>query len=238
MVDAAAAVLATVVVLVILAAGCLWGVRRARRRRAGFMPGDAATPKIREAVALVGRDLACISGVAAAVDARGDALERAGGAGAAEGAAAGDAVAEGAPAPGGAAAGGAAAEGTAARRDALADARARLVEARGGVRGIVESVRRLRATLDAMPPTYQNALGLYRGLRDGDLALQSAAAGLGAAGARMLTRVGEAPEDEDAAEAAEAAELRAAAFQLGQMKACFASLVRSVHLLGDALQLE
>lgn len=111
-----------------------------------------------------------------------------------------------------------------------AEAHQSLSGARRGMAEIVSGVKSLRATLETMPPTYHNVLGLYRGLRDGDQALWDAAKSLDAAGARMGELVGR--------DAPQGGELAAAGRQLRQMASCLYSLVRSTHLLGDALGLE
>ena len=104
-----------------------------------------------------------------------------------------------------------------------------------GMAEIVRSVERLRGTIRTMTPTYQNALGLYRGLRDSDRALWAAAKSLDNAGVQINKIISDTGMQESGTDHAL---LVAAAGQLHQISTCLYSLVRSVHYLGGALQLE
>jgi len=119
------------------------------------------------------------------------------------------------------------------------EARLSLTGARQGMAKIVESIKRLNSTLNRVAPAYQNVLGLYQGLRDSDQPLREAAKNLDLAGLRMQGLVA-LPDGRVGTEAPHALkqELGFAATQLRQISACFYGLVRSVHHLGNALQLE
>jgi len=164
--------------------------------KGSFMPGDAATPKLREAVALLSGDLSCICRVADSVEGRGKKIE-----------------------------------GAVGESDAASEARSSLMGARQGMSEIVKSVKQLRTTVSSMTPTYQNVLGLYRGLRDSDKQLWETAKALDLAGDRLQSLV------ENSSDPLHQ-ELGSAGAQLRQISSCLCSLVRSVHYLGGALQLE
>jgi hypothetical protein len=206
-------ILAVVIVLIVLIVAV--SVHRRYSKSGGkssFMPGDAATPKLREAVALLSGDLNCISRVADSVNGRGKKIE--------------------------------ATFGSIDMGPAFNEARLSLTGARQGMGEIVHSVKRLKSTVNTMTPTYQNVLGLYRGLRDSDKALWEAAKALDLAGDRMqdlVSSTGGSPDHTNTGQPATYVlhqELGSAASQLRQMSSCFYSLVRSVHYLGSALQLE
>lgn len=108
--------------------------------------------------------------------------------------------------------------------------------AQAGISEIVNSVERLRGAIRTMTPTYQNALGLYRGLRDSDRALWAAAKSLDAAGKQIDQIISDTGMSDDPGP--DHALLVMAAGQLRQISTCLYSLVRSVHYLGGALQLE
>ncbi len=192
----AAAVIVLVLIVVVL-------VRRGRRGE-GYMPGDPATPKLREAVGLLAQDLACITQTADAVGRQEKKI-----------------AAAGAGAPAGA---------------PIAEARATLAAARLGAAAIVEGARRLEARLRATPPTYQNVLGLYQGLRDSDAAYWRAAEALDLAAVRMQGLVALEAAPGDARQLA--GEIDVAARQLRGISTCVYGFVRSVHYLGGALMLE
>lgn len=204
-----ASILAIVVVLALLLSILVVAVVRRYDARDGFMPGDAATPKLREAVALIYKDLSCICQAAGGVEQRGAKIEAVVGAGSTAGSNAGS---------------------NAGSTAISAEARATLSNARQGIKGIVSNVERLRATVETMTPTYQNVLGLYQGLRDSDQQLWATAQALDRAGARLVSS--------PAMERAGNLELQAAGEQLRQISTCLYSLVRSVHYLGNALLLE
>jgi hypothetical protein len=120
--------------------------------------------------------------------------------------------------------------------EAAAEAAQSLAGARQAITEIRFSVKRLRATVGTMTPTYLNVLGLYRGLRDGDAAFWGAAANLEAAGGRMAAlSSGAAPA---ALSSATRQELRATGARLDQLSTCLHNLSRTVHHLGGALELE
>lgn len=203
-------ILAVVVVLVVL----IVAVRAHRHYsksggQSAFMPGDAATPQLREALALLSGDLNSISRVADSVNGRGKKIEEI--------------------------------FGSLNMGPAFNEARLSLTGARQGMGEIVHSVKRLKSTVNSMTPTYQNVLGLYRGLRDSDKALWKAAKALDLAGVRLLDLVSSTDDLSNTGQPTTymlRQELGSAASQLRQMSSCFYSLVRSVHYLGSALQLE
>ena len=203
-------ILAVVIVLaVLIIAVCVYLHYSKSGGKSSFMPGDAATPKLREAVALLSGDLNCISRVADSVNGRGKKIESI--------------------------------FGSTDMEPAFNEARLSLTGARQGMAEIVKSVKRLKTTLDSMTPTYQNVLGLYRGLRDSDKALWEAAKALDLAGARMQDLVSSTDDHTNTGQPATYVlhqELGSAASQLRQMSSCFYGLVRSVHYLGSSLQLE
>lgn len=203
--SATSCIFAAVIVLIVLVIAV--SVHRHYSRSGGkstFMPGDAATPRLREAVALLSGDLNCISRVADSVNGRGRRIEGA--------------------------------YGSVDMGPGLNEARLSLTGARRGMSEIVGSIKRLKTTLNSMTPTYQNVLGLYRGLRDSDKALWEAAKALDLAGDRMQGLVSSSDDHTNTGEVHQ--ELGSAATQLRQMSSCFYSLVRSVHFLGSSLQLE
>jgi hypothetical protein len=192
-------VLAAVIVLVVLIIAANVYSKRPKGPPSdggGFMPGGAATPKLREAVALLSGDLSNICQVADSVEGRGKKIE-----------------------------------GDAGASDAAGEARNSLMGARRGMAEIVKNVKQLRATVGTMTPTYQNVLGLYRGLRDSDKQLWETAKALDLAGDRLQSLVGSSVDPLHQ-------ELGSAGAQLRQISSCLYSLVRSIHYLGGALQLE
>jgi hypothetical protein len=205
-------ILAAVVVLIVLVVAVLVVGRRrgpAGGRKGVFMPGDAATPKLREAVTLLGGDLACISRVADSVESGARRIERA--------------------------------YGSVDMGAAFNEARLSLTGARQGMVEIVRVVKRLRSTVGRMTPTYQNVLGLYSGLRDSDQPLWAAAKALDVAGERMQSLVSSTDDHDHTGQVhvyALKEALGGAATQLRQMSSCLYSLVRTIHYLGNALQLE
>ena len=204
-------ILAVVIILVILIITYIAYGRRSteKKTRDRFMPGDAATPKIRSAVGSLGKDLACVSAHAGQVKMIGDRVERT--------------------------------YGSVHLGAALDTARTKLVSGCQGMCGITQSIGRLGKTLEIMTPTYQNALGLYKGLRNSDTTLREVAETLGTAGEQMQELVASTDDHDHTAQAHTAAaknEIAMAAVQLRQVSCCLYSLVRSVSLLGNALQLE
>lgn len=201
-------ILAVVIVLIVLIIAVIVHHYSKSGGKSSFMPGDAATPKLREAVAMLSGDLKCISRAADLVHDRGEKIETA--------------------------------FGSTDTGPAFNEARFSLAGARQGMDEIVHSVKRLETTVTTMTPAYQNVLGLYRGLRDSDRALWDAAKALDLAGDRMRALVSSADDHTDSVLPGLALhqELGTAATQLRQMSSCFYSLVRSVHYLGSALQLE
>jgi hypothetical protein len=180
----------------------------------GFMTGDPAAPKLREAVALLSGDLNCISRVADSVNGRGKKIEEI--------------------------------LGSVSMGPAFKEAHLSLTRACQGMGNIVHGVKRLKSVVNSMNPSYQNVLGLYRGLRDSDKALWAAAEALDLAGNRMQDLVSSTGGSHDPNMGQPATdtmhllhqELDSAASQLRQMSSCFYSLGRSVHYLGSSLQLE
>lgn len=204
-------ILAALIVLIVLLVAVLVHRHWSQNgdRRGSFMPGDAATPKLREGVSLLGGDLACVSRIADSIEGHGEAIERE--------------------------------YGSVDMGAAYNEARLSLTGAREGMTEIVRSVKRLRATLGTMTPTYQNVLALYQGLRDSDAALWEAAKALDLAGERMQNLVSSTDDHVHTGQPhvyALKQELSSAAFQLRQMSSCFIGLVRSVHYLGNSLGLE
>lgn len=192
--------LAIIAVLVmIIAAAMAFRRRRRSAEQDDFMPGDPATPKIREAVAIVSENLSIISQVADSLEGRVLRIE-----------------------------------GSGSGAD-FGEARQILSGARQGMGEVVRSIKRLRGAVETMTPTYQNALGLYLGLRDSDRALWETAKALSLA----ENRVRELVDSSDAEGPADLkGDLGAAATLLYQMSSCLYNLVRSVHYLGVSLQLE
>ncbi len=119
---------------------------------------------------------------------------------------------------------------------AVAEAAQSLAGARQAITEIRFSVNRLRATIGTMTPTYFNILGLYRGLRDSDTAFWEAAMDLEAAGRRMAALSSSAAPVALSPSVRE--DLRAAGGQLGRLSSCLYNLSRSVHYLGETLDLE
>ena len=203
-------IFAAIIVLIVVIIGFL--VHRyyvGGDNKGSFMPGDPATPKLRDAVVLIGGDLSCISRVADSVNGRGQKIENN--------------------------------YGSVDMGSAYNEARLSLTGTRQGMAEIVNSVKRLRSTVKNMTPTYQNVLGLYRGLRDSDQALWEAAKALDLAGERMQNLVSSTDDHVHTAQLhiyQLKQELGTAATQLRQMSSCFYGLVRSIHYLGSALQLE
>ena len=207
-----ACLLAIVIVLVVLIVAVL--ATRANKKRAakqksaaqsreGFMPGDAATPKLRVSVGQIGGTLARITHLADSIEKNGDVIK------------------EAAPSTGG----------------ALDEANQSLAQTQSGMSEIVYSVRRLQTTLETMTPTYQNVLGLYRGLRDSDKYLLEAAKSLGAAGDKTADEVSLAGDQAETAQGLKD-RLAESATELKDMSRQIRILVRQIHVLGADLQLE
>ena len=158
----ASCILAAIIVLLILITAVMIHRHRASRggfgdRTSRFMPGDAATSNLREAVALLARDLNCISRVSDSVEGQEKRIEIS--------------------------------YGSINLEPAFNEAWQSLAGARSGIGEIVDSVNRLQAAVKKMPPTYQNVLSLYHGLRDSDKAFWEAAKSLDLAGGRMQTLI-------------------------------------------------
>ncbi|GFR89075.1 hypothetical protein ElyMa_002534100 [Elysia marginata] len=187
------------------------------QRENKFIP-KRATSLLQEAVALLSGDLNSISRIADTVNERGKRIEKAYGE--------------------------ANLRGSVGAELGLREVRLSFAGARRGMSEIVGTIKRLKATLNTMPLTYQNVLGLYRGLRDSDKAFWEAANIFDTVGSRMhsLILADAAPTHSKNVDQvytqALRQELDSAAAQLHQMSTSFYSLVRSIHFLGSALQLE
>lgn len=205
-------ILAAIIVLIVLAVAFFIHRSYMKSRPASkgsFMPGDPATPKLREAVALLSGDLSCICRTFDSVQDRARQIESA--------------------------------YGAVDMGPAFNEARLSLTAARRGMDEIASGAKRLRARVGAMAPTYQNVLGLYQGLRDSDKGFWAAAQALDAAGERMQNLVSSTDDHTNTAQPHVLelkTDLGSAATQLRQVSTCLYSLVRTVHYLGSALQLE
>ena len=201
--------LAVIAVLVIIVIG-LWALsRKPARKKNAFMPGDPASPLVRDAIARIEQELEEISNISDNVG-RIEAEIKA-------------------------------AYDTTDMGPAFNEARLVLAGAQRGLEDIAASIKSLKIALDTMPPTYQNALGLYKGLRDGDKALLLSARALDANGERMMNLITSIEDhDESAQSQVEVLNraLRTEATQLHQLSMRFYDLLRSVHALGRALDLE
>ena len=164
-----------------------------------FCTRSDGSRNLKEAVAFLGGDLACIARIADSAERRGKEIEK--------------------------------------RHSGseLMEARLSLNGARRSMTEIVTGVKRLRAALGKMEPTYYNVYDLYQGLRfGGDKTLWVAARALADAGERMqhLTATG------DCTNQILKQELNSAAIQLKLVSSGFYGLIRSINSLGSALQLE
>jgi hypothetical protein len=199
------AALAVLIILIVLAYERKWF----GRGRDNFMPGDPATPKLREGVALVGGDLTCIVETARGIEALSASIEQD--------------------------------YGPIDMGPAYNEARLIMTGAQKGMAHVVASAKTLRASVKAMTPTYQNALSVYQGLRDSDAALWRSAQALDDAGKKIQDLVSS-TDDHDHVGQPHVHELKMqlgrAALLLRQVSTCLYGLVRSVHYLGDSLQLE
>ena len=201
---------AVLLLLVIIVAGCVYRFFSASRgpRGNGFMPGDAATPKLREAVALVGSNLTCVARIANMLQGRGQKIE-------------GYEFAD--------------------LGSAYNEARLSLDRAQNCLSKTLGGVKTLNSALGKMAPTYQNVFELYRSLRDSDASFWGAAEDLDAVGSRIQnlvsstdghTYTGRQHMNEFKRD------LGSAAIQIRQVSTCLYDLVRSIHILGNALLLE
>jgi len=194
-------IIAAVIVLTVLIIAVCVTYRAGDKKPSSddFMPGDAATPKLREAVALISNDLGCISRVSDNVKIVGKQIED------------GDYGQD--------------------DKDIAREAQDTLTSACQGMAAVVTSAKRLKATVDIMTPTYQNVLGLYQGLRDSDTAIWKTAHEIDLAAGRLQALV---TDDTNGLHQ----EMSTAAVQLRQISSCFYRFIRSIHYLGNALQLE
>ena len=182
------ALAAIFIVVIIIAAGYFYTKSRSDGSRS-----------LKEAVAFLGGDLACIARIADSAERRGKEIEK--------------------------------------RHygSELMEARLSLNGARRSMTEIITGVKRLRAALGKMEPTYYNVYDLYQGLRvGGDKTLWVAARALAAAGERMqhLTAT------RDGTNQILRQELNSAAIQLKLVSSGLYGLIRSINSLGGALRLE
>ena len=201
---------AVLLLLVIIVAACVYRFfsLRAEPRGDGFMPGDAATPKLREAVALVGSNLTCISRIANTIQGRGQKIEG---------------------------------YGLVDLGSAFNEARLSLDRAQTCLSRIVGGVKSFNSTLSKMAPTYQNVLGLYRNLRDSDASFWGAAEDLDVVGSQIQSLVSSTDGHTHTGHQYMnefKRDLGSAAIQIRQVSTCLYNLVRSIHILGNALLLE
>ena len=202
-------ILGVVVFLTILIVVYYAYARKSKKGGDNFMPGDAAVPSIREAMGEISQDLQSITQSASRLNQIGDRIATSYGS-----------VDMGGP---------------------MNTARAILAESRNQMSQIVANIGALSRTTNKMTPTYQNALSLYQGLRDSDTPLRASAMALGKAGELIRQNVASTdghltimqPHRE-----ALRADLAAGATQLSLLSAGISSLGRSLHFLGNTLQLE
>ena len=108
--------------------------------------------------------------------------------------------------------------------------RQKLEGARRGMGPIIDSLRRFQPSINSMPPTHSNILGLYRGLRDSDSAFRETAKALNDIGESMSGSATQ-PDRVDSS-------FNLVGGDLKQLSACLYSLTRSVHQIGANLGLE
>lgn len=174
-----------------------------------FMPGDAATPKLREAVSLIGGDLLCISKVADSLESRGAQIESAYGS-----VDMGPAYNE--------------------ARLSLVGAKEGMAEIVKCIKRLQKSTSTMTPTYENALSVYRGLQDSDKALWGAAQSLDHA----GKRMQDLVSSTDDHTHTAQVHFYALKQELAAAAAQMRQMATCFYSLVRSVHYLGSSLQLE